>query len=197
MVIRVTVAVGATHLACAAVGGRDDPASPFERHVLGELEFLMRSARVLTGHHSEAEDLVQDTLVRAYRSIGSFDGRHPRAWLATILRNTHLNRNRRRRPELMRDPDVQMETLRGMPGDDRVDACVDDALAAHLERALRALDEPFRSAVQCVDVDGLTYAEAAAVLDVPVGTVMSRLHRARARLRQSLSTAGHTPGMDA
>uniref|UniRef100_UPI003752473E RNA polymerase sigma factor n=1 Tax=Ilumatobacter sp. TaxID=1967498 RepID=UPI003752473E len=82
----------------------DDTA--FERYVLPEIEVLLRVAHSLTRNHAEAEDLVQDTLLRAYRGIDGFDGRHPRAWLLTILRNTHINRNRRRRPELLRDPDA-------------------------------------------------------------------------------------------
>ena len=74
----------------------DDTA--FERYVLPEIEVLLRVANSLTRNHAEAEDLVQDTLLRAYRAIDGFDGRYPRAWLLTILRNTHINRNRRRRP---------------------------------------------------------------------------------------------------
>ena len=84
-------------------------ADAFERYVLPEVEVMLRVARSLTRNHADAEDLVQDTMLRAYRAIDRFDGRHPRAWLLTILRNTHINRNRRRRPELLRDPDVQLE----------------------------------------------------------------------------------------
>ncbi len=62
---------------------------------------LLRVANTLTRNHAEAEDLVQDALLRAFRAIDSFDGRHPRAWLLTILRNTHINRNRRQRAELL------------------------------------------------------------------------------------------------
>jgi RNA polymerase sigma-70 factor (ECF subfamily) len=169
----------------------DDTA--FERYVLPEIEVLLRVAYSLTRHHAEAEDLVQDTLVRAYRGIGGFDGRHPRAWLLTILRHTHINRNRRRRPELLRDPDVATDRLAAAAAGDRTDAIVDDALDAEIVCALDALDEPFRRVVELVDIDGLTYAEAAGVLDVPVGTVMSRLHRARSRIRDRLDRAGLAP----
>jgi RNA polymerase sigma-70 factor (ECF subfamily) len=68
----------------------------FEQYVLPEIEVLLRVAHSLTHDHAEAEDLVQDTLLRAYRGIAGFDGRHPRAWLLTILRNTNINRNRDR-----------------------------------------------------------------------------------------------------
>ncbi|MGH3627771.1 MAG: RNA polymerase sigma factor, partial [Sciscionella sp.] len=72
----------------------------FAAHVLPEIDLLYRVARSITGQQADAEDLVQDTLLRAYRAIGSFDGKHPRAWLLTILRNTERNRHRRQRPGL-------------------------------------------------------------------------------------------------
>ena len=77
----------------------------FAQHVLPEIDVLHRVALSLTRNAADAEDVVQETLIRAYRSIERFDGRHPRAWLLTILRNTHINRNRRRRPELLNDPE--------------------------------------------------------------------------------------------
>lgn len=164
-----------------------DTDAAFERYVIPEIEVLLRVATSLTRDHAEAEDLVQDTLIRAYRGMAGFDGRHPRAWLLTILRNTHINRNRRRRPELLRDPDPATERLAAA---DRTDAIVDEQLDAEIVTALDALDERFRRVVELVDMDGLSYAEAAEVLDVPLGTVMSRLHRARARIRDRLAESG-------
>ena len=165
----------------------------FEQHVLPEIEVLLRVARSLTRNDADAEDLVQDTLIRAYRAIERFDGRHPRAWLLTILRNTHINRNRRQRPELLRDPDGTSRQLNELASGDATDAGVEAGFDAEIERALAELDEPFRSVVQLVDVEGLTYAEAAEVLGVPAGTVMSRLHRARGRIRDRLDGAGLAP----
>lgn len=165
----------------------------FEQHVLPEIEVLLRVARSLTRHDADAEDLVQDTLIRAYRAIDRFDGRHPRAWLLTILRNTHINRNRRQRPELLRDSDGASRQLNDMAAVDLTDAAVDAGFDAEIERALADLDEPFRRVVELVDVDGLSYAEAAEVLGVPPGTVMSRLHRARGRIRDQLDRAGLAP----
>jgi RNA polymerase sigma-70 factor (ECF subfamily) len=173
-----------------------DPATDdtaFERYVLPEIEVLLRVAHSLTRNHAEAEDLVQDTLLRAYRGIGGFDGRHPRAWLLTILRNTHINRNRRRRPELLRDPDAATDRMISAASDERTDAVIDDEVDVEIIRALESLDEPFRRVVELVDIDGLSYAEAAEVLDVPVGTVMSRLHRARSRIRDRLDKVGFAP----
>ncbi len=169
----------------------DDDA--FARHVLPEIEVLLRVAHSLTRNHAEAEDLVQDTLLRAYRGIDGFDGRHARAWLLTILRNTHINRNRRRRPELLRDPDAADDRMIALAADERTDSFVDDEVDVEIVRALDALDAPFRSVIDLVDIDGLTYAEAAEVLDVPIGTVMSRLHRARSRIRDRLDRAGLAP----
>jgi RNA polymerase sigma-70 factor (ECF subfamily) len=173
-----------------------DPAiddTAFERYVLPEIEVLLRVAHSLTRNHAEAEDLVQDTLLRAYRGIDGFDGRHPRAWLLTILRNTHINRNRRRRPELLRDPDAATDRMISAASDERTDAVIDDEVDVEIIRALESLDEPFRRVVELVDIDGLSYAEAAEVLDVPVGTVMSRLHRARSRIRDRLVKVGFDP----
>ncbi len=181
-------------------GGVSDPSRTdarsqalFEQHVLPEVEVMLRVARSLTRHDADAEDLVQDTLIRAYRAIHRFDGRHPRAWLLTILRNTHINRNRRRRPELLRDPDGTSRELADVAGPEFADASVDAGFDAEVERALVELDESFRRVVELVDVAGLSYAEAAEVLGVPTGTVMSRLHRARGRIRERLDQAGLAP----
>ncbi len=165
----------------------------FERHVLPEIEVLLRVAQSLTRNHAEAEDLVQDTLIRAYRGIGGFDGRHPRAWLLTILRNTHINRNRRRRPELLRDQDATFERLAGDASTDRADLFVENTIDGEILAALGELSDDFRRVVELVDIDGLSYPEAAEVLGVPVGTVMSRLHRARRRIRDRLDGAGLAP----
>jgi RNA polymerase sigma-70 factor (ECF subfamily) len=165
----------------------------FERYVVPEIDVLLRVANSLTGNRTEAEDLTQDTLLRAFRGINGFDGKYPRAWVLTILRNTHINRNRRRRPELVRDPDAGTDALAVAPSPDRTDAFVDNTIDAHIVAAMDGLDDQFRRVVELVDIDGLSYAEAAAVLDVPVGTVMSRLHRARSRIRDRLDRPGLSP----
>lgn len=165
----------------------------FERHVLPEIEVLLRVAMSLTRDRAEAEDLVQDTLMRAYKAIDRFDGRYPRAWLLTILRNTHINRHRKRRPELLRDPDHTNDRTMQAASDERVDDFIDNSFDAAIVDALASLDPPFRSVVELVDIDGLSYAEAAEALEVPIGTVMSRLHRARRRIRDQLDQAGLAP----
>jgi len=164
----------------------------FDKYVVPEIEVLYRVARSITRNPTDAEDLVQDTMLRAYRAVGRFDGRHPRAWLLTIMRNAQINRVRRRRPELMRDPDATMERVSAEgSGDAGPEATVlDRGYNAALEKAFDGLPEKFKTVVELVDVQGLAYQETADILGVPVGTVMSRLHRARARLRKQLESSG-------
>jgi RNA polymerase sigma-70 factor (ECF subfamily) len=167
----------------------------FQRFVVPEIEHMLRLAKVLTRDLAEAEDLVQDALIRAYRGIGGFDGRHPRAWLLTIVRNTHVNRSRRRRPELLDDPDTDLDRLARRPLDHTVEASVIDVVLDDVvEQCLRELPRHHLRIVELVDVAGLSYREAAEAEDVPVGTVMSRLHRARKRMRDHLVRAGIGPG---
>lgn len=169
------------------VAGARTAAAPtaFERHVLPELDVLHRVARSLTRNQADAEDLVQDTLLRAHRSLHTFDGRHPRAWLLTIMRNAHLNALRRPAPDVVRDADDVVRTLAtSEPGPD---GFVDRELDAAVTRALAGLPPRFRRVIELVDRDGQSYAAAASVLGVPIGTVMSRLHRARTRIRKQLA----------
>ncbi len=156
-----------------------------------ELGLLYRVARSLTPSKADAEDLVQDTMVRAYRNLDRFDGRYPRAWLLTIMRNANINRVRKRKPELFDEPDAVIEgTLLLSTTDGPESNFVDQVFDATIADALAALSEDFRAVVELVDLDGCSYAEAALRLDVPVGTVMSRLHRARTRLRDAISEVG-------
>jgi RNA polymerase sigma-70 factor, ECF subfamily len=163
----------------------------FREQVLPELSVLYRVARRLTGSSSDAEDLVQDTLLKAYRAFDRFDGRYLRAWLLTIMRNHHRNQLRKRRPDLLENEVA--ERLPGRGQDARVDGV--DERAFHddfdpvVRSALASLSSKHRAVIALVDLDGLTYREAAEVLGVPVGTVMSRLHRARGKVRAQLE--GH------
>lgn len=168
----------------------------FAEYVLPEVDVLYRVARALTSQPADAEDLVQDTLLRAFRFIDRFDGQHPRAWLLTILRNAEHSRHRRRHPQLFTDPDEATKRIEADPdrtGHSPEELLVDPVLDAVVERAFAALPDKYRRIVTLVDVEGLTYASAAAVLDVPVGTVMSRLHRARRRIRSQLAAEGVRP----
>ncbi len=170
-----------------------DREAAFARYVTPELDVLLRVAMSITRSAPDAEDLVQDTLLRAFRAIDRFDGRHPRAWLLTIMRNAQVNRTRRARPGLLRDPD---EVMRHAAADEAAghtepeQRAMSGVLDEHLEAAFTSLPPKFREVVELVDLDALSYQEAADVLDVPVGTVMSRLSRARKRMRDHLARQG-------
>jgi RNA polymerase sigma-70 factor (ECF subfamily) len=180
--------------ATSGPGRRRSSAAAFSRYVEPEVPVLYRVALTMAGQPADAEDLVQDTLVRAYRAIDRFDGAHPRAWLLTILRNTHRNRARRRIPALLHGDEPEAGLLdRGGDSRSTEDIVVDAQFEAVVADALAALPAMHRVVVQLVDLDGLTYAEAALALGVPRGTVMSRLHRARARIRTRLVAAGLVP----
>ena len=164
----------------------------FDKYVVPEIEVLYRVARSITRNPTDAEDLVQDTMLRAYKAILRFDGRHPRAWLLTIMRNAQINRVRRKRPELLRDPDAAMERLADESSEDEgpEGLVVETEFDAAVETAVNALPEKFRDVVELVDIQGLSYQEAADILGVPTGTIMSRLHRARTRIRKHLESSG-------
>jgi RNA polymerase sigma-70 factor (ECF subfamily) len=153
----------------------------FEAEILPHLRSLYGAAYRMTGNAHDAEDLVQETFLRAYRALDRFaSGTNARAWLHTILQRVRTDafRRRQRRPRTV-------ELL----GEGPATPAAQDALASgheDLERALAGLPEAFRTAVVLRDLQELSYAEIAAALGVPVGTVMSRIHRGRALLREAL-----------
>jgi RNA polymerase sigma-70 factor (ECF subfamily) len=159
----------------------------FEAELLPELRSLFGAAYRMTGNAHDAEDIVQETMLRAYRGLDTYQpGSNARAWLIRILQRvrTDLFRQRARRP---RTVELEAAAEPSAPP-------LQDALASgheELERALRALPEAFRTAVVLRDLRDLSYTEIARVLEVPVGTVMSRIHRGRALLREAL--AGRKP----
>ena len=169
----------------------------FTRYVLPEVEMLLRVAMTLTAQPADAEDLVQDTLIRAYQAADRFDGRHPRAWLLTIMRHAEANRHRRRRPHLLDEPGAETEPLAAGLASSACatpeDIVVGEGFGEVVDAALAALPLKHRQVLILVDVNGLAYAEAAKLLGVPAGTVMSRLHRARKAIRDKLAAAGVAP----
>jgi RNA polymerase sigma-70 factor (ECF subfamily) len=146
----------------------------FKKSVEATVPALRRYARALTRDADVADDLVQDTLVRALRSEHLFHGGEVRCWLYTIL--TNLNRNRLR--SLARRP-----TLLPLEDNDTTDLTGPEAGGRDIERALGTLVEDQRSALLLVVLEGLTYREVAEVQGVPIGTVMSRLARARVQIK--------------
>jgi RNA polymerase sigma-70 factor, ECF subfamily len=165
----------------------------FEEVALVHLDVLYRTALRLTHHRADAEDLVQETCLRAYRSFDRFNpGTNCRAWLLAILRNAFLNRVRRAGRELLDDEATPWEATesafadRGMAESNPEEEFFQTVLHGDVDRALAALPLPFREAVALTDLEGLSYKEVAEVLGCPIGTVMSRLARGRALLRRSL-----------
>jgi RNA polymerase sigma-70 factor (ECF subfamily) len=149
----------------------------FRQKVEAAIPALRRYARALTRNADTADDLVQDTLVRALRSEHLFQGDEIRSWLYTIL--TNLNRNRLR--SLARRP-----VLSPIEDNDAPDLAGPEAGGRDIERALALLVEEQRTALLLVVLEGLSYREVAEVQGVPIGTVMSRLARARAQIKTYL-----------
>jgi len=158
---------------------------------LVHLDALYHVALRLTRNRAEAEDVVQEAFLRAFRSFDRFNpGTNCRAWLFTILRNVFLNRVRSKGREVleaeMGGPD-QLE----MATDTQVDRNPEEQflqtmLHGDVDRALTTLPLAFREMVMLVDIEGLTYREVAEVVGCPIGTVMSRLSRGRVLLRRAL-----------
>jgi RNA polymerase sigma-70 factor (ECF subfamily) len=169
-------------------------AERFEAFVVPEVDVLLRVAKSLTRHTQDAEDLVQDTLLRAYRSMDTFDGSHPRSWLLTIMRNAEINRHRRQRPRLLTEAEMDGPDAVGDDGATAETKALASTFDAAVVEALNALPDTFREAVELIDLRGLTYAEAAAATGVAEGTLMSRAHRGRRRMRTRLQQTGFEPG---
>lgn len=165
----------------------------FEEEVLELSDQVYRVARRLVPSREEAEDLVQDTYARAFRSWRSFTpGTNLRAWLMRIMTNLNIDRGRReqRTPDTrpMEEGDYflynRLEEANGTEDEERiVDRLSQDAVV----QALSAVPHDFRDVIVLVDIGDFSYAEAAQILDIPIGTVMSRLHRGRRILKSELA----------
>ena len=170
----------------------------FAEVVLPHLDDAYALARWLTRNRADAEDVVQDGCLRAFRGIAGFTGGNARAWVLTIVRHAAYVWMRKNRPTailMVEDLEAVERQLTnpGTPdGDTPETALIAKAESKRLEAAIAALPAPFRETVVLRDLQGLSYREIAAVTHVPVGTVMSRLARARGRLMQ---TAGSGEGL--
>jgi RNA polymerase sigma-70 factor (ECF subfamily) len=166
----------------------------FERDVVPMLPNLYSAALRLTRNPTDAEDLVQETYLRAFRGFGGFEeGTNLRAWMYRILTNTFINayRKKQREPVTVQDDEIEDWFLYDRLGSSGVEASAEAEVLDRLpdedvQRALEALPEQFRMAVLLADVEGFSYKEIAEILDVPIGTVMSRLHRGRKGLQKAL-----------
>ncbi len=168
----------------------------FQEQIVPEIELLYRIAWNLTRSSVDAEDLVQETLLKAYKALDRFDGKYPRAWLLTIMRNTNINKGRKKKPELLKDPDYTFETAEHADPENPESIVVDPLFDAELEMAFNKLSDQFKQVIDAVDLRGLSYAETAEKLDIPLGTVMSRLHRARNQIKKSLQDLEATTSGD-
>jgi RNA polymerase sigma-70 factor (ECF subfamily) len=174
----------------------EDPAvkARFERDALPLLPSLYPAALRLTRNPTDAEDLVQEVYLRAYRGFGGFEeGTNLRAWMYRILTNTFINtyRKKQREPITVQDDEIEEWYLYNRLGESGVEVSAESEVLAKIpdedvQRALEALPEGFRMAVLLADVEGFSYKEIAGILDVPIGTVMSRLHRGRRALQKAL-----------
>jgi len=147
------------------------------------VDVMLRVARSLTGNHADAEDLVQDSLLRAYKAIGTFDGRHPRAWLLTIVRREHARLYERKRLET-----VPVEQLVGSESPEL--AVAEERDLMDVRRAILALEDGYREPLVLQVLMGYSTEEIAGQLGLTQGAVLTRLFRARQQLRRSLGLAG-------
>ena len=169
----------------------------FSELAMPYMDALYSAALRMTRNPADAEDLVQETYLRAYRGFGGFkEGTNIKAWLYKILTNTFINtyRAKKRRPEETEFDDVAEFSIYGRlggleaanaertPETEVLDAMPDEVV----KEALESLPEQFRMAVLLADVEGFSYKEIADIMDVPIGTVMSRLHRGRKQLQRRL-----------
>ncbi len=192
--------VSAERLPCEAMPqttAQDDPAlrARFERDVLPVLPSLYGAAMRLTRNPTDAEDLVQETYLRAFRGFAGFqEGTNLKAWLYRILTNSYINtyRKKQREPQTVDGPDdldewylfdrLGAQSVEGSAEDEVLDRIPDE----DVKRALESLPENFRLPVLLADVEGFSYKEIAEIMDSPIGTVMSRLHRGRKALERAL-----------
>ena len=173
-----------------------DPAT-FADQAMPYMSALYAAALRMTRNPSDAEDLVQETYLKAYRAFGTFQqGTNLKAWLYRILTNTFINqyRAKKRRPDQVDLDDVEdffifrrLGGLEASAANRTAETEVLEALPdAEVKDALEAIPEQFRMAVILADIEGFSYKEIAEILDIPIGTVMSRIHRGRRQLQKLL-----------
>lgn len=165
----------------------------FEEEIIPHLDAMYNFALRLTSDPNDAEDLVQDTIVKAFRFFSSYEkGTNAKAWLFRILKNSYINnyRKKSKQPNQVDYDEVSTfyETIRAERTDtsDLEDRMFRELIDDDISNALEELPEDFRTVVLLCDVEGFTYEEIANMLDVPIGTIRSRLHRGRNLLKAQL-----------
>lgn len=165
----------------------------FQEEIIPHLDAMYNFALRLTSDPNDSEDLVQDTIVKAYRFFSSYEkGTNAKAWLFRILKNSYINKYRKqsKQPSQVDYDEVSSfyETIRADRTDtsDLEDRMFRELIDDDISNALEELPEDFRTVVLLCDVEGFTYEEIANMLDVPIGTIRSRLHRGRNLLKAQL-----------
>ncbi|MGV0379163.1 sigma-70 family RNA polymerase sigma factor [Corynebacterium lehmanniae] len=185
-------------------GVSDDLKARFNEEAMPLLDQLYGGALRMTRNPQDAEDLVQETYLKAYKNFGSFTpGTNLKAWLYRIMTNTYINsyRKKQRRPLETSADEVTDNQLYTSSSHDStgLESAEVEALKAmpnsRISEALNALNEDYRMAVYYADVEGMAYKEIADVMDIPIGTVMSRLHRGRKQLRGMLKDVAKERGI--
>jgi RNA polymerase sigma-70 factor, ECF subfamily len=180
----------------SAVNLTEEERARFQRDVLPLLDSLYSGALRMTRNPADAEDLVQETMLRAYRSFDRFEpGTNLKAWLFRIMTNAYINtyRKRQREPQKVSSDELEdfdlyqeLKNHDNQFGETPESIVLDSLLDSDIVRAIEDLPEQFRLAVVLSDMEGFSYAEMAEIMDVPMGTVMSRLHRGRKALQRRL-----------
>jgi RNA polymerase sigma-70 factor (ECF subfamily) len=169
----------------------------FQQEMLPHLESMYNFAFRLTLDEDDAKDLVQDTYLKAFRFINSFEkGTNAKAWLFRILKNSFINDFRKKSKEPSKVDYQEVETFYNSEEfDNEIEATSDlrsesvqDLIGDEVANAINSLEVDFRIAIILCDIEGFTYEEMAKILDIPIGTVRSRLHRARGLLKEKLSS---------